>query len=104
MATGAAPAPAVATATEAKRAPIQPADEDDACWRRALPLPCQLTVEVPLCAIRVRDFLDLRPGAVLSSNWRITRDAPLRANGTLISWGELEPSSNHVALRLTELG
>jgi len=117
MATGAASAPAMATektargeilsteiALKGKPGLSQSPEEDEARWRRALPLPCQLTVELPLSGVKVRDFLELRPGAVIGSRWRITRDVPLRANGVLISWGELEASGNRLALRVTELG
>jgi flagellar motor switch/type III secretory pathway protein FliN len=72
-------------------------------WRPALGLNCQLTVELPLPEFKVADYLRLQPGSVIATRWRITRDVPLRVNGTLIGWCEFEGAGNHVAVRLTEL-
>jgi flagellar motor switch/type III secretory pathway protein FliN len=85
--------------------PIQssPADREEARWRPVLGLPCALTIDVPLPNVRVADFLNLHPGTVISTHWRLTRDVPLRVNGVLIARGELERSGKKLALRLTEL-
>ena len=72
-------------------------------WRPVLGLPCQLTVELPLPHFKVADFLGLRPGSVLETSWRLAHDVPLRVNGTLIAWAELEGTGNQLAVRLTEL-
>jgi flagellar motor switch/type III secretory pathway protein FliN len=77
--------------------------ENDARWRPAMDVPCQLTVELAVPAFRVSDFLALRLGAVISTRRGVTGDLPLRINGTLIGWGELEGAGNHLAVRLTEL-
>jgi flagellar motor switch/type III secretory pathway protein FliN len=72
-------------------------------WRPLLGLACQLTVDLPLPGFKVADFLALRPGSVVGTNWRLARDIPLRINGTLIGWAEFEGAGNHLAVRLTEL-
>ncbi|HEX3819436.1 MAG TPA: FliM/FliN family flagellar motor C-terminal domain-containing protein [Candidatus Sulfotelmatobacter sp.] len=75
----------------------------EALWQPVMDLPCQLTVQVPLPNFRVGDFLALRLGSVIASAWVVSRDVPLRINGTLIGWGELEQAGKHLAVRLTEL-
>ena len=72
-------------------------------WRPVLELPCQLTVQIPLLNFRVKDFLALRRGSVIASAWGLSRDVPLRINGALVGWGELEQVGEHLAVRLTEL-
>jgi flagellar motor switch/type III secretory pathway protein FliN len=66
-------------------------------------LPCQLAVELPLPNFKVGDFLKLQPGSVIATAWKITRDVPLRVNGTLIGWGEFDGSGVRLGVRLTEL-
>ena len=72
-------------------------------WQPVLGLPCQLTVDLPLPNFKVADFLKLRAGSVIATGWRITRDIPLRANGTLIAWGEFEGAGTCLGVRITEL-
>lgn len=81
---------------------LSPADEL-ARWRPVLRLPCLLTVDVDLPGFKVRNFLALRKGSVLSAGWSLTRDVPLRVNGTLIGWGELEGTGQRLTVRVTEL-
>lgn len=76
---------------------------EDARWRPVLGLPCQLTVDLPLPHFTVADFLRLRAGSVISTEWRVTRDVPLRINGTLVAWGEFEGASSRLAVRVMEL-
>jgi flagellar motor switch/type III secretory pathway protein FliN len=78
-------------------------DKEDVRWQPVLVLPCQMAVDLPLPHFKVGDFLKLQAGAVIASAWRITRDVPLRVNGTLIGWGEFDGSGKHLAVRLTEL-
>jgi flagellar motor switch/type III secretory pathway protein FliN len=78
-------------------------NKEEARWAPVLGLPCQLTVELPLPNFKVADFLALRPGSVLSTNWRLAHDIPLRINGTLIAWAEFEGAGSRMAVRLTEL-
>ncbi len=98
----AAPAAAeVQSVTASEKSP--PANSDEARWRPALKLPCQITVELPLPGFKVSDFLQLQPGLVVSTGWRLSRDVPLRVNGTLIGWGEFEGAGKRLAVRVTEL-
>jgi len=96
-------APAVAPVAPAKSPGNKETEGEDARWRPVLRLPCQLTVDVPVPRFRVSDFLALRPGSIVGTRWGVARDVPLRINGTLIGWGELEGAGNHLAVRLTEL-
>ena len=86
-----------------KPQPAGAAESEDLRWRPVLGLPCQLTVDLPLPDFKVADFLALRPGSVLGTNWRLAHDVPLRINGTLIAWAEFEGASSRLAVRLTEL-
>jgi len=98
-----APAQAVSpTSGEQPRETAEQEDED-LRWRPVLALPCQLTVDLPLPHFKVADFLALRAGSVIGTNWRVAHDVPLRVNGTLIAWAELEGSGRRLAVRLTEL-
>lgn len=90
------------TAGEKPRGPEDP-QTDDPRWRPALGLPCQLTVDLPLPNFKVADFLKLQAGSVVGTEWKVTRDVPLRVNGTLIGWGEFEGAGGRLAVRLTEL-
>jgi len=72
-------------------------------WAQVLPLPCRLTVDVPLPGFTVADALRLRRSSVINSDWRLGTDIPLRLNGELIARGEFEVVGNHLAVRLTEL-
>ena len=72
-------------------------------WQPVLRLPCQLTVDLPLATFRVADFVKLRVGTILATNWQVARDVPLRVNGILIGWGEFEEAGSRLAVRLTEL-
>jgi flagellar motor switch/type III secretory pathway protein FliN len=77
--------------------------DEDTRWGSVLGLPCQFTVDLPLPSFRVRDFLGLRSGSVIATGWRLTRDVPLRVNGTLIGWGEFEGVGKRLGIRLTDL-
>jgi flagellar motor switch/type III secretory pathway protein FliN len=76
---------------------------DEVRWQRVMPLPCDLSVAVPMPNFKVRDFLGLRIGSVIRTDWSLGRDVPLRVNHSLIGWGELEGTSTHLAVRLTGL-
>jgi flagellar motor switch/type III secretory pathway protein FliN len=78
-------------------------DNEDTRWQPVLALPCQMAVDLPLPNFKVGDFLKLQAGSVIATAWRITRDVPLRINGTLIGWGEFDGSGKYLAVRLTEL-
>jgi flagellar motor switch/type III secretory pathway protein FliN len=72
-------------------------------WEPFLNLPCRFTVDLPVPGFRVSDFLQLHPGSVIGTQWRVTHDVPLQVNGTLIAWAELEGASGRLAVRVTEL-
>jgi len=72
-------------------------------WRPLLGLACELTVELPIPRFRVADFVELAPRSLVRTGWQRSREVPLRLNGKLIGWGELEGSHEHLAVRLTEL-
>lgn len=76
---------------------------EEARWAPFLDLPCRLTVDLPLPSFKVSRFLSLRVGSILATRWGLARDLPLRINGTLIGWGELEANSSRLAVRVTEL-
>jgi len=78
-------------------------EDEDPRWRPVLGLPCQLTVDLPLPHFKVADFLGLRAGSIIATNWRVAHDIPLRVNGTLIGWAEFEGAGSRLAVRLTEL-
>jgi flagellar motor switch/type III secretory pathway protein FliN len=97
--------PAAVVETTANKAAVVPekVGSEEARWQPVLALPCELVVELPLPNFKVSDFLKLQAGSVIATEWRVTRDVPLRANGTLIAWGEFDGSGNRLAVRLTEL-
>jgi flagellar motor switch/type III secretory pathway protein FliN len=66
-------------------------------------LPCELTLEIPVQHFTVRSLLNLRNGNVIETACQHTSDLPLRVNGHLIGWTELEPMGNHLGVRITEL-
>lgn len=76
---------------------------DEGRWHPVMGLPCTLSVDLELPHLKVQDFLSLRVGSVLHSLWSLGRDVPLRVNGALIGWGELESISTRLAVRVTEL-
>ena len=84
-------------------APPQDSVTDPEAWAQVLPLPCRLTVDVPLPGFTVADALGLRRSSVINSHWRVGADIPLRLNGELIARGEFEVVGNHLAVRITEL-
>jgi len=92
-----------ATAASVERKPEPATDSEDPRWQPVMTLPCQLTVDLALPGFTVSDFLALRTGSVVSTQWAVARDLPLRVNGTVIGWGELEAAGKRLALRLTEL-
>jgi flagellar motor switch/type III secretory pathway protein FliN len=94
---------AVSETAAEKVSVVREVGDEDARWQPVLALPCELVVELPLPNFKVSDFLKLQAGSVIATEWRITRDVPLRANGTLIAWGEFDGSGNRLAVRLTEL-
>lgn len=99
----AAAAQTLSPTTPEKAPAVPPAQAEEVRWRPVLTLPCQLTADLPLPHFKVSDFLAVRVGSVIGTNWRLAHDIPLRINGTLIAWAELEGSGSKLAVRLTEL-
>ncbi len=78
-------------------------ETDEERWQPVMGLPCELSVDLALPHFKVRDFMAVRIGSVLHTGWSMGRDVPLRVNGALIGWGELESISTRLAVRVTDL-
>ncbi len=72
-------------------------------WVRVGPLPCLLTVEIPVPGFTVADLVHLQRGRIIATRWTVGQDVPLRVNGELIAWSEFEVVQSSLAVRLTEL-
>ena len=66
-------------------------------------LPCTLSLELPLAPFTIRDLLRLKLGSILVTQWSSGSEVPLRADGQMIGWAELEPAGEHIGARVTEL-
>jgi flagellar motor switch/type III secretory pathway protein FliN len=77
--------------------------EPEARWKSVFELSCELLVGLPVPNFTVADLLQLRAGSIIDARWRAGHDVPLRLNGTLIAWSELEVLGDRLAVRLTEL-
>lgn len=75
----------------------------EAAWDQARWLPCQLSVEIPVPAFKVRDLLSLETGSIIDSRSASSADVPLRVNWELIGWAEFEVVGDRMAVRFTEL-
>jgi len=91
----------MAAAAQVKpEAPVDPLAER---WVRVEPLPCLLTIEIPVPGFTVGDLVRLQRGRIIATRWTVGQDVPLRVNGELIAWSEFEVVQNRLAVRLTEL-
>ncbi len=77
--------------------------DDSAAWARVRNLGCELTVELALPGIKVRDLMGYQSGWVIDSPWEVSADVPVLVNGVLIAWGEFEVVGGRLAVRITEL-
>jgi len=75
----------------------------DIAWQRFGWLPCTLSLELSLAPFTVRELLELQPGRVLVTQWSSGGEVPLRADGQVIGWAELEPAGERIGARITEL-
>jgi len=74
-----------------------------ASWAHVMPLPCQLTVDLPVLAFKVADALRLEPESIVATNCPVGADVPLLVNGELVAWGDFEVTGNRLLARVTEL-
>lgn len=72
-------------------------------WQRVLGVSCDLTVQLNVPGLRVRELLGLKAGSVVDTRWSLSTEVPLLANGQLIAWSEFEAVGGHLAVRITEL-
>ncbi len=75
----------------------------DPRWLPVLRLHCLLTVDLPAPEFKVSDLVRLRSGSVIATGWLVSRDVPLRVNGTLIGWSEFDVVGQRLAVRITEI-
>lgn len=71
-------------------------------WGTFAEVPCELRLELYIPQVRVEDILQLAPGRILNSGWPTNRDLPLRINGKMLAWVEMEGTSKKLSVRLTE--
>lgn len=108
MSTAATPAPstsdAPAAATAAPMAaPALGAVNQDERWQQLQWLPCRLEVQLTVPALTVGDVIRLAPRVVVETRWQQNADVPIRANGQLIAWAEIEGIDEKLAVRITRL-
>jgi flagellar motor switch protein FliN len=72
-------------------------------WQRFLGVSCQLTVQLTVPGLRVRELLRLKSGSVVDTKWSLSTEVPLLANGQLVAWSEFEVIGERLAVRITEL-
>jgi flagellar motor switch/type III secretory pathway protein FliN len=72
-------------------------------WQQIQDVPCSLAAEVPVSGFTVRELLILQVGSVVNSKQSTRGRVAVRANGSLLAWGEFEASSYRLAVRLTDL-
>jgi flagellar motor switch/type III secretory pathway protein FliN len=83
--------------------PVRPSPEPPDPWVEAGWLECQLSVELPVHGLTIRNLLRLEPGVIVETLWRNGDDLPLRANNRQLGWVECEASGDFLAIRVTEL-
>lgn len=72
-------------------------------WSFAEALTCNLSVDLPLPNISLKDLLVLHVGSLVNTHWMLGNDVPLRVNGQLLAWCEFEIVDGKLAVRVTEL-
>jgi flagellar motor switch/type III secretory pathway protein FliN len=90
----------------AEAAPKIEATQSDipaAIWEEAGWLPCNLSVELSVRNLSVRDLLELSVGSLVETSWKCGEDMPLRVNGWQVGWVEFEQMGESLGVRLTEL-
>jgi flagellar motor switch/type III secretory pathway protein FliN len=82
---------------------LEAASPENPKWTELGWLPFELSLELPLAQFRVRDLVRLQQGGIVQTSRSAGTEIPLRANGQVIGWAELEPLGDHLAARVTEL-
>jgi flagellar motor switch/type III secretory pathway protein FliN len=77
--------------------------EPPAAWAGVQGLACELTVDLALPGVKVRDLMRMERNMVIDSHWQLSADVPIRVNGELIAWSEFEVVGQRLAVRVTEL-
>jgi len=70
---------------------------------RALRLPVELGVAVPVRGFRVRNLLALTPVQLVESRWSSGSDLPLSAGDVTLAWAEFEVVETKLAARVTRV-
>jgi len=66
-------------------------------------LPCTLALDLPVVRFTVGDLLSLACGSIVETAYHQSSDLPLRVNGQLVGWTEIEVVGDRLAVRLTDL-
>jgi hypothetical protein len=77
--------------------------ESHPAWPAISCFPTLLAVAIPLCGLRVRDLIALRPGQIAGTTWNFTDDVPLATGSLQLAWGEFDVLNGNIAFRLTRL-
>ena len=72
-------------------------------FSRALRLPVELEVAIPLRKFRVRNLLSLQAGVLVESQWVHGDDVPLGLTDVQLAWSEFDVVETQLAVRLTRL-
>ena|SRR5579871_5799723 len=81
-------------------APLAPAE----AWDRFLHLPLNVTVDIPVAGLTVRELFRLEKGSVVSTAHPSGANVPLRVGGSQVGWGEIQVvGGDQLAFRLAEL-
>jgi flagellar motor switch protein FliM len=70
---------------------------------RAMRLPVELEVAIPLREFRVRNLLALQAGVLVQSQWMHGDDVPLGSADVQLAWSEFDVVDKQLAVRLTRL-
>ncbi len=89
--------------TNARPTEESAADTLPPAWQRVLHLPCDVDVELNISDYRIADVMQLIPGNVLDTGWKVGRDLPLFVNCQAVAWVEFEVIGANLAVRVTEL-
>jgi flagellar motor switch/type III secretory pathway protein FliN len=70
---------------------------------RAMRLPVELEVAIPLRDFRVRNLLSLQAGTLVESRWMHGDDVPIGSADVQLAWSEIDVLDTQLAVRLTRL-